>query len=121
MAARHEFVVVERVRSPVARRLARACRWIDPGRLGLVVQPKFSEPGVPVLLADVPGEDFERLRGMAPLWLRLAAEALATLGGLLLRLTASRESVGRQINATSLPHRDDFCSGPRSVRRLSMP
>jgi hypothetical protein len=107
-AARHDLVVVEGVRSPVARRLSRVYRWIDPGRLGLVVQPKFAEPGVPVLLADLPGENFERLWGMAPFWLRLAAEVCMTMGGLWLRLTATRESIGRQLNTTSLPDRDDI-------------
>lgn len=92
-AARHDLVVVEGVRSPVARRLSRVYRWIDPSRLGLVVQPKFAEPGVPVLLDDLPGEDFGRLWRMAPLWLRL---------------TASRESIGRQLKTTSLPDRDDI-------------
>lgn len=107
-AARHDLAIVEGVRSPVGRRLSRAYRWTDWGRLGLVVQPKFAEPGVPVLLADLPGEDFERLWRMAPLWLRLVAESYTTLGGLWLRLTASRESIGRHLNTTSLPDRDDI-------------
>jgi hypothetical protein len=105
-AAANEVVVLEGVKSKTSQWLTRSYRWLKPERLGLVVQPKFNRESVPTILADLPGEEFDRIwRGSA--WLeRTVFEWGAGLVGLWLRLTASRRSIGQRISTTDLPDRE---------------
>ena len=60
-ASSHDVVLVEGVGSEVGRHLTRSYRWIDTGRLGLVVQPRYPSPevaGARVVLADLTAEEF---------------------------------------------------------------
>jgi hypothetical protein len=105
-ATAHEVVVIEGVKSRLSQRLTRSYRWLKPERLGLTVQPKFSRESVPTILADLPGEEFDRIwRGSH--WLeRTVFEWGSALVGIWLRLTGDRTSIGQRISTTDLPDRD---------------
>jgi hypothetical protein len=96
----HDVVLAEGVRSPVSRHLTRSYRWIDLGRLGLVLQPRTPcEETVParIVTADLSAEEFHREWRKISLAVRILIYLLAPLVGLQRRLFASRESlIGKQ-------------------------
>lgn len=107
-AAQHEAVVIEGVASPVTRRLTRAYRWIAPGRLGLIVQPKFSTEATSIIPGDLTAAQFEALWRVAPWRERAVLESAATLVGLWRRITATRHNLGRGLCTSDLKDRDDI-------------
>ena len=96
----HDVILVEGVKSPVARRLTRAYRWLDLERLGLVVQPNLARSdngGARVVLADLPTREFHDEWSKVPLRLRLTVSIGAPIYGLLQRYLATRHSLAERM------------------------
>ncbi|MEM6481892.1 MAG: hypothetical protein AAF922_18315 [Pseudomonadota bacterium] len=107
-ASRYDAVLLEGVTSRVVRRLTRAYRWAAPERLGLTVQPKFKADATRVIHADLSGSDFDALWRAAPRVERWLFEGAATLIGLWLRITATRDTLARGLCTNDLSERDDI-------------
>src|SRR3954467_6672909 len=92
-AAAHDVVLVEGIRSPVARHLTRVYRW-SAKRFGLVVQPPFrAHKGPRIVHADLSAREFELEWKRIPLWIRAAAFLMMPLAALALRWFGTRESL----------------------------
>lgn len=109
-AATHDAVVLEGIGGGVARRLTRSYRWIAPGRLGLVVQPRFDREHGRLIRGDLDPEAFEAIWRAAPRSERWSFEIAATGFGLWQRLKATRASLGRGLCTTDLRDRDTILS-----------
>ncbi|MEM6578590.1 MAG: hypothetical protein AAF678_08865 [Pseudomonadota bacterium] len=107
-ARAHEAVLVEGIVSPVTRRLTRAYRWVCVEKLGLAVQPKFTPGTARLIHADLSGPAFDALWRTAPWRERVLLETLASLMGLWLRFSATRETLGRGLSTHDLTNRDDI-------------
>jgi hypothetical protein len=96
----HDLIVAEGIQGAdrSVRNLTRAYRLAGGDRLGLVEQTrKVVEVGVPVLWADMTGEDFGRRWREVPLAERAVAAGAAPLAGIYLRLFGSREFLARHL------------------------
>jgi hypothetical protein len=110
-AAQHDVVLVEGVKSPIARRITRSYRWIvGAKRLGLVLQPRFGRPdcGAPrVVLADLSHEEFKAAWQRVPLWLRWWFAIAAPMYGLYYRWFGTLEGLARGHSMDDLTGRDE--------------
>ncbi|GAB3882242.1 hypothetical protein GCM10029964_039690 [Kibdelosporangium lantanae] len=97
----HDLIVAEGVVSTDKRGRAVTLAYELPAggeRLGLVAQPwGMVDVGVPVVWADMPGEEFSRRWQALPLVERAAINTGAPLFGLYLRLFMSRERLARSL------------------------
>jgi hypothetical protein len=99
-AGAHDVMLVEGVRSPVVKMLTSSYRWINTGKLDLVVQPRSPSDGsvkARVVHADLTREEFTRQWHKVPIWLRFLATVLAPIVGLKRRFFASRESIAKNL------------------------
>lgn len=95
----HDVVLVEGVRSSVSRNFTRAYRWMNPERLGLVIQPEPPDAGpgaARTVHADLTGEEFEREWREVPWRLRALFALIAPLFGLSQKVFASRERLAKR-------------------------
>jgi hypothetical protein len=110
-AARHDVVLVEGVRSPIATRITRSYRWIvGAKRLGLVLQPKFgdAETGTSrVILADLTHEEFMVAWRGVPRRLRWLLAVAAPIYGLYHRWFGTLEGLARGHSMDDLTGRDE--------------
>lgn len=99
-ALQHDAVLYEGVGPLNGIHIAKAYRWMKPERLQLVVQPKFpiaeSETVPRLVRADLGPEEFMREWRKVPLLQRIFVQVGAPIYGLLLRFTATRESLAKK-------------------------
>ncbi|WP_386800955.1 hypothetical protein [Litorisediminicola beolgyonensis] len=108
-ALSHDVVLCEGVSGQTARRLTRAYRWANVGRLGLMVQPAISESsGTRVVRADLDSEEFERLWADAPFHTRLAFTLGSSGYGLWMSVAGSRARLAERLVVEDLADRDDI-------------
>jgi hypothetical protein len=96
----HDLIVAEGIQGAdrSVRNLTRAYRLAGGDRLGLVIQTReVVEVGVPVLWADMTGEDFGRRWREVPLAERVVVTGASPLIGIYLRLFGSREFLARYL------------------------
>jgi hypothetical protein len=99
-AGSHDVMLVEGVKSPVVRLLTSSYRWINTGKLGLVIQPRSPKERhgeARVVHADLSPEEFHETWRKVPLWLRVLASVLAPLAGLKRRFFATRETIAKNL------------------------
>lgn len=109
----HDVVLVEGVRSPVARVLTSSYRWVERGRLGLVTQPPYPAAATlpaRIVQADLTPDEFHDEWRRVPLWLRLAAYGASPLIGLARRFARTRESLARRIEMEDRLSSDEILS-----------
>lgn len=117
----HDVTLVEGVNSPVSRHMTRSYRWIDFGRLGIVLQPKAPPPDTVtsrIVLADLSTAEFHREWRRIPLLLRAALFLLAPLIGLHRRFFASREKLARRMSLDDLRSSEEALGWSVSRSRL---
>lgn len=107
----HDLIVAEGVQGADAsvQRLTSVYRLAGGNkRLGLVVQPQeLTDVGVPVIVADMTGEEFGRRWRTIPLTERAVAAGLAPVFGMYLRVSGTREFLARFLredNDTAIDH-----------------
>jgi len=96
--SQHDVVLVEGLRSPVARIITSSYRWIDKAKLDLIVQPRHpvGASGKPrIVHADLSIDEFHREWRGIPLWLKLLMTTFAPVIGLHRRVFATRESLAK--------------------------
>lgn len=97
----HDLIIAEGIQgaSKAARNLTRAYRMAGgQERLGLVTQTReVVEVGVPIVWADMAGEDFGRRWRRVPLTERVVAAGAAPVVGMFLRTFGSREFLARYL------------------------
>jgi len=104
----HDAVLVEGVRSPIARRITRAYRWMGGALGGLVVQPPWpTSEQTEILHADIPPEQFDAAWRETAAPTRWLFEVAAPVQGLVMRFTSSRASLARSLVTDDLPSRND--------------
>ncbi|MCP4319741.1 MAG: hypothetical protein GY789_28110 [Hyphomicrobiales bacterium] len=117
----HDVVLVESVRSPVVQHLTSSYRWIEHADLGLVTQPYYPAQetvSAHMIHADLSGEEFHDEWRKVPIWIRLAAYALAPVIGLNRRLFATRESIASQMGMEDMLSRDEILSWNPDIEAL---
>lgn len=95
----HDLIVAEGVESRSGRSMTLAYRLAGgTARMGLVEQTRaVVEVGVPILWADMPGDEFARRWRKVPLGERLVVNSAAPVLGMYLRMFGSRELLARYL------------------------
>lgn len=107
-ALSHDVVLCEGVGGQTARRLTRAYRWANVGRLGLTVQPPLTAAsGARVIHADLETDEFERLWADAPFHTRLAFTLGSSGYGLWMSVAGSRARLAERLTTEDLASRDE--------------
>lgn len=104
-AFQHDVTLVEGIRSSVGRNLTRAYRWLDPGRLGLVVQPPSppqNEVSSRIVKADLSAREFLTEWREIALPIRAFISIMAPMMGLYLRFRGSRASLAQRLSLDDL-------------------
>jgi hypothetical protein len=108
----HDVVLVEGVRSPVVRRIARSYRWIEGSeRMNLVAQPPYPTQAschARIVHADLSAEEFARAWLGVPLWLRALIYVVVPLIGARRRWFESRETLAKALSLDDLPSRQEI-------------
>lgn len=97
----YDVVLVEGVRSPIGRHIARSYRWLNAAKLGLIFQPKT--PGqdsvkARIVNADLSTEEFHREWKRIPFWLKALTFVGVLVVGLRRRLIRSRENLAKNLS-----------------------
>lgn len=107
----HDVVLVEGVRSPIARRVTRVYRWLrNSQRIGLAIQPPYprqADSRARIVLADQTHEEFRAEWRRVPRWLRLSIHFLAPYVALRLRWFGSRLDLAQNLAFDDLTSRDE--------------
>lgn len=120
-ALNHDVVLYEGIRSPVGRHLTRSYRWINVGRLGLVVQPRFAEYAIGhprMILADLAPSDFHVAWRSLSIWTRLLIHSMVPVFALTQRLTLSRESLASRLSLEDRRSSDELLDWTPALERF---
>ncbi len=108
----HDIALVEGVNSPVVKRITRSYRWINASRtFSLVVQPAYPEQAdchAKIVRTDLSAEEFAKLWGTIPYWLRMFVYVVAPLMGLWIRWFGSRKTLAMNLTLEDLPRRGEI-------------
>jgi hypothetical protein len=116
----HDVVLVEGVRSPIARRITRSYRWIAKSKsLGLIVQPRYpSSAGchAEIVDADLSHDEFRNVWRDVPLWQRALIFVACPIVGIQLGWFGSRERLAKGLSLDDLLSREEALNfGPETV------
>jgi hypothetical protein len=102
----HDVVLVEGLRSPIARRITRSYRWaVGRNSMNFIVQPQYPAPDrceAKVILADLSAEEFEVAWLEVPLWLRALINVAAPAIGVSRRWLGSRKTLANAMALNDL-------------------
>lgn len=108
----HDLVLVEGVRSPIARRVTRVYRWIEGSTgMNLVVQPLYPSQAAchaRIVHADLLGEEFAEVWRKVPRQVRALVYVVAAALGAWLRWFGSRQMLAKRLSLDDLPRREEI-------------